>query len=703
MHSESESRRPNRLAFEKSPYLLQHANNPVDWYPWGPEAFEKARVDDKPVLVSIGYSSCHWCHVMEKESFEDPEIAGLMNDAFVCIKVDREERPDIDSTYMTVSQLLTGSGGWPLHVVMTPEKKPFFAATYIPKESMFGQRGLKELIPQIRNLWASRRRELLDSAEKISSLLVEAGSRPKTQEQGELGKSVLNQAYRQLSERFDAVNGGFGLAPKFPSAHSLTFLLRYWKRTGNKNALTMVEETLRTMRLGGIFDQVGFGFHRYSTDPMWLVPHFEKMLYDQAMIGVAYTETYQATGSPDYGKTAQETFDFVLRELTSPGGGFYSGIDADSEGEEGKYYLWTKKDVRDALTEDESELACSLFNIAENGNFEESVRKKSKQNILHLDEALPVKAGRLSIPVGDLEARLEQIRLKLLAARDRRVRPSIDDKILTDWNGLMITALARGAQVYGRSDYLDAARKASAFVLSEMRDRQGRLLHRYRDGEAKINGFLDDYSYFISGLIELYETSFDVDYLEKALELNEDMINRFWDKEGGGFFFTPDDAENILGRTREERDGAYPSGNSIAALNLLRLARMTGRTDLEEKVSLTMRSLSRNVLGSPMAYSQLLSALAYAIGPSYEVVIVGKSSSQDTQTMLQALNSRFLPNKVVLLRPLGDEAAETRITRFSEFIGMLQTKEQKATAFVCRNHACELPTTDPDEMLRILK
>ncbi|MDH5715699.1 MAG: thioredoxin domain-containing protein, partial [Candidatus Aminicenantes bacterium] len=484
-------RKPNRLIAEKSPYLLQHAFNPVDWYPWGSEAFDKARKENKPIFLSIGYSTCHWCHVMEKESFEDPEIASMMNEAFICIKVDREERPDIDRIYMTVCQMMTGSGGWPLTIIMTPDKKPFFAATYIPRPSRLGRLGMMELIPRIQELWKSKKGEVMSSAEQITQHLtqisIHAAGEP-------LGEAALEMAYRRLSRVFDERYGGFGRAPKFPTPHNLTFLLRYWKRTGEQKALRMVEKTLQSMRLGGIYDHVGFGFHRYSTDSRWLLPHFEKMLYDQALLVMAYTEAYQATRKEEYRHTVREILDYVMRDMTAPEGGFYSAEDAESEGEEGKFYLWTEEEIRQLLPGEESDLIVRIFNIEKDGNFaEEATGRRTGSNILYLRKSLHETASDMKISPEELERDFQKARQKLFAARHKRVHPHKDDKILTDWNGLMIAALARASSAFDEPQYAEATRRAADFILARMRDSKGKLYHRYRDGETAIPAYLDDY------------------------------------------------------------------------------------------------------------------------------------------------------------------------------------------------------------------
>jgi len=696
--ADSPETRVNRLIREKSPYLLQHAHNPVDWYPWCDEAFEKARSDDKPIFLSIGYSTCHWCHVMEKESFEDTEVARLMNEAFVSIKVDREERPDIDGIYMTVCQMMTGGGGWPLSIIMTPDRKPFYAATYIPKESRFGRLGMVELIPRIKEMWEKRRNDVVGSAEKVASIVGRASDVASGEE---LGEEVLAAAFGQLAQSFDELHGGFGKAPKFPTPHNLFFLLRHWKRTGDEKCLQMVEKTLQSMRFGGIYDHVGFGFHRYSTDYRWLVPHFEKMLYDQAMLAMAYTEAYQVTGKSEYEETVRQIFSYVLRDMTDSQGGFYSAEDADSEGEEGKFYLWTEEEIRQVLPVEESDLIISTFSVEKNGNFaEEATGQTSGRNIFFLRKPLSEIAADLEIEHAELRDRIGFARQKLFAAREKRVRPHKDDKVLTDWNGLMIAALAKGAQVLDEPRYAEAAGRSAGFILTRLRDSNGRLYHRYRDGDAAVPAFLNDYAFLIWGLIELYEATFEVRYLRTALELNNDMLKIFWDEENGGFYFTAEGAEDLMFRKKEIYDGAVPSGNSVAMLNLLRLGRMTANAELEKRAAQIGRAFSGQILQAPIAYTQLMAALDFGVGPSYEVVVVGDERAEDTKAMLKAIRRRFVPNKVLLFRPADLELPE--ISGLAEFTANQRTINSRATAYVCLEYQCKLPSTDVEETLRLL-
>jgi len=688
----------NRLISEKSPYLLQHADNPVDWYPWGEEAFGEAKKENRPIFLSIGYSTCHWCHEMEHESFEDSEVGRLMNETFVSIKVDREERPDIDMVYMAVCQIMTGSGGWPLTIIMTPDKEPFFAATYIPRETRFGRIGMLELIPRIKELWLTRQAEVLSSACQIIGALQQTSVNMPGEE---LSEPIFHLAYEQLAGRFDEQYGGFGNVPKFPGPHNLLFLLRYWKRTGEGKALDMVEKTLQAMRHGGIYDHLGFGFHRYSTDARWLVPHFEKMLYDQAMLAMAYTEAYQATGKEEYAQTAHDIFSYVLRDMTAPEGGFYSAEDADSEGEEGKFYLWTREEIQKILSGEVADLAIKVFNIGEGGNFASEVAgMKTGNNILHLTESLTELASHLSMSVPVLKKHMESIRQKLFAYREKRIHPHKDDKILTNWNGLMIAALAKGAQVFNEPRYATAANRAADFILNNLTTPDGRLIHRYRDGQAALSAHIDDYAFLIYAMLELYEITFDVSYIHRALEMNRDLINHFWDDNSGGFYFTADDSEGLLLRQKEIYDGAIPSGNSVAMLNLLRLGRLTANSDFERKAARIGQAFSGNVWQSPSAYSQLMVALDFALGPSYEVVIAGDSRANDTREMLGAIRGRFIPNKVIILRPT--EQGSPEIDNIAPFIRNHSSINGQATAYICSNYDCRLPTSDIDTMLRLL-
>ncbi|MFX0045914.1 MAG: thioredoxin domain-containing protein [Candidatus Hermodarchaeota archaeon] len=688
----------NRLISEKSPYLLQHAYNPVDWHPWGEEAFELAKKQDKPIFLSIGYSTCHWCHVMAHESFENDEVAQLMNDTFVNIKVDREERPDIDRVYMEVAQLMTGRGGWPLTIIMTPDKEPFYAATYIPKESRYGQPGMMELIPKLSEIWESDRANISDVTSRIKDTL--------TQKKAEgVGRNLdiddIEMAFTLFSRRFDDRKGGFGSAPKFPSPHNLMFLLRYWKRTGDDWALHMVERTLRAMRDGGIFDHVGYGFHRYSTDANWLLPHFEKMLYDQAMLVFAYIEAFEATRKPEYARVANEIIEYVLRDMTSKDGAFYSAEDADSEGVEGKFYVWSSKEIEDVLSKKEAAALSRMYNIRTEGNFrEEATGEETGQNIPHVTRTLDDVAKEMGEDTVTLMQTLQSARQKLLSVREKRVRPHLDDKSLTDWNGLFIAALAKAGRALDNVDYVATAERAVEFFLSNLKDDQGRLLHRFRDGESSVNAFLDDYAFFVWGLLELYETTFDPRYLEMARDMTADQISHFWDESEGAFFFTAHDSEDLLVRKKNVYDGAIPSGNSVSMLNLIRLARLLGDNELESKADIIGKAFSHEISRMQTAYSFMLVALDHALGPSHEIVIAGETNGEDTMVMLRSLRERFLPSKVVLLRAGGEVSKQLdSLAPFSKF---MDTMNDEATAHVCTNHNCKLPTNDIGQMLSLL-
>jgi uncharacterized protein YyaL (SSP411 family) len=685
-------KRYNRLFFEKSPYLLQHAHNPVDWFPWGDEAFGKAKEEDKPIFLSIGYSSCHWCQVMEAESFEDEEVAGFLNQHFVAIKVDREERPDIDNVYMTVCQSMTGSGGWPLTIIMTPEKKPFFAGTYFPKQAMFDRPGLMEVLSQIVALWENQRDKLVGVGDQITDMLRTLSS---SAQAGSLTVGNMEETFLLLQSSFDQRYGGFGQAPKFPSTHNLSFLLRWWKRTGEEKALAMVEKTLDAMWRGGVYDHLGFGFCRYSTDAFWLVPHFEKMLYDQATLAIAYIEAYQATGKKQYAKVAKQIFTYVLRDMTSPEGGFYSSENADSEGEEGKFYVWSEKEIKDILGEKEGNLVCRFYSVTERGNFE------GGRNILHVARTIDEFSREEGTELERIKEILGKSREKLFRVRKQRVHPSKDDKVLTDWNGLMIAALAKGAQALDEPKYAEAASNAVDFLLNNLRRSDGRLLHRYREGEAVIPGYLDDYAFLIWGLLELYQTTFQIRYLKEALNLTNQMIEIFWDEQNGGFFFTGQDTEEVLARTRQVHDGAIPSGNSVALLNLLRLGRMTANQEFEKKADAAMQSIGGQVNRSPTGFTQLLVGLDFALGATREMVIAGEVKEKKTKEMLRAVYQCFLPRKVLLLHPDGEDGKA--IEQIAPFVKDQGKVDGKATAYICENYACKLPTTDIEHMIALIE
>ena len=688
---------PNRLAGSSSPYLRQHAGNPVDWHPWGEEAFARARAEDKPVFLSIGYATCHWCHVMAHESFEDPVVAGLMNEAFVNVKVDREERPDVDQLYMTVCQLLTGSGGWPLTILMTADRRPFFAATYLPRQSRHGRAGMLELVPRVKALWQSDRGQLLSSADEIVRHLEAAVTRPRA---GVLPAGLADRAFHQLAASFDSSHGGFGDRPKFPSPHNLIFLIQHWARTGAREALDMATATLRAMRRGGIWDHVGYGFHRYSTDRQWLVPHFEKMLYDQAMQALAATEAFQATGEPEFAQTAREIAAYVQRDMTAPDGGFYSAEDADSEGEEGRFYLWTEAEIRTLLGQPLAEVAIAAWGVTPDGNFlDEATRRRTGANILHLGPGADAAAVRLGLDRAGLERRLEPARAALLAARGRRERPLRDDKVLADWNGLMAAALARIGRVLDDRPALDAARRAAEWVHRSMRAPDGGLLHRA--GADPVPGFLDDHAFLTWAWLELYDATLEPEHLVRALDLQQETLDRFWDDDGNGFFFTAHDSEPLLVRDKEFHDGAIPSGNSVAMANLVRLARLTGRAVLDARAQALAAAVARDLEAAPAAHCHLLAALALAAGPSLEIVVVGEPGDPATRRLLATVHSRYLPHAALLLIPDGDPGRRVRaLAPFTEHHTLIGGRP---AAYLCHGFACRQPTTDPDELERLLE
>lgn len=685
----------NHLKNEKSPYLLQHADNPVDWYPWGDEAFEKAKKENRPIFLSIGYSTCHWCHVMARESFQDPEIGQLMNQVFVSVKVDREERPDIDSVYMTACQMITGTGGWPLTIIMTPDLKPFFAGTYFPKESGGRGAGLRDLILNINDLWNDQKHELLESAEELTLSLQQLSKFKSGQE---LEDNILESAYKSLSNNFDYEYGGFGDYQKFPTPHHLLFLLRHWKRKDDVNALTMVEKTLDAMVQGGIYDNVGFGFHRYSVDQQWILPHFEKMLYDQALLVIVYTEAYQATGKKRYMEAAQEVLEYLLRDMRSSEGGFYSAEDADSEGEEGKYYLWTADEIIKILGQEDGELFNQIYNVSADGNFkEESTGHQTGKNVLYQSKSWEELSSELQKTPEELWWKMESAREKLFKARQKRIRPHKDDKILTDWNGLIIAALATAGRVYKRKDYVLAARETLNFILNNLKIND-QLMHRWREGEAAVNANLDDYAYLVWGLLELYQTTFLPEYLQMAQEYNKKLMDHFWDPEQGGYYFTADFIPQVLVRQKEAYDTALPSGNSVQMLNLERLYLLTGNDEYRNTSIAMEKYFSAIIKRSPPAFTMFLSAIAFKIGPSFNIVVAGSKNKDDTSLMLKKLQEQYLPNCVMVFNS-GDN-------HLNELIENMEDKNMvndQVTAYVCGDGTCYPPVNSLEELLNIIK
>ncbi len=685
MPSPNQEVKPNRLINEKSLYLLQHAYNPVDWFPWSQEALDKAKAEDKPIFLSIGYSSCHWCHVMEKECFQDAEVASLMNEAFVCIKVDREERPDLDAAYMAACQAMGRNCGWPLNVLLTPKLNAFFAASYIPKTSRAGLIGMLDLIPQIMQIWNSQRQQLEMAGADVQRRIQ---AQEKRTPQKALSKEIFQAAYQQLSGEYDNENGGFGFAPKFPRPHNLLFLLRYYAQTGERSARLMVEETLNKMRQGGIYDQVGFGFHRYSTDEHWLVPHFEKMLYDQALMVLACIEAFQATGASRYANAAKEVLDYVLRDLAGKDGGFYSAQDADSEGEEGKFYLWTVDEVLDTLPAADAELAFHIYGLNPKGNYVEGKGELNGKNILHIAEPLDQLAPYEGLTLQELISRLHKIRAVLFEARKKRVPPAIDDKVLTDLNSLMIAALAKTGSTLNEPKYLEAAKQTADFILKHML-KDGVLYHRYAKGEVAIEGFLDDYALLTFGLCHLYEATFQEQYLQTAVDLTKTMVEKFWDAKEGGFYQTqPGNA--VMPRLKQVYDGATPSGNSVALYDLLLVSRLTNEPKYENMAVKMTELFAEDIGAAPQAYTFFLSALELLLGKSYSAVLVGDLKAEDSQVMLDSLKKHYLPTTILQLKAPNNAG-----------LGYRQM-DGKATAYVCQNQTCLPPTNSVELMLKQL-
>lgn len=699
----------NRLIQEKSPYLLQHAHNPVDWYPWGKEAFERARSEAKPIFLSIGYSTCHWCHVMEEESFENKEVAEIMNENFIAVKVDREERPDVDQIYMQAVMAMTGSGGWPLSVFLTPDLKPFYGGTYFPPEDRWGRPGFVTLLKAVSEKWQSERDKILESGNQIAQLLQEQ-IRKETGSSESLNEDILKKTFEQFQAQYDPDQGGFGPAPKFPRSHSLSFLLRYWKRTQEQPALEMVEKTLKAMSQGGMYDHLGGGFHRYSTDGEWHVPHFEKMLYDQAILARSYLEAYQATGNVDYAQTAREIFDYVLRDLTHPDGGFYSAEDADSapdanhprEKSEGAFYIWSEEEILQSLGNETGMVFNFYFDVSKHGNAAQDPQGEFKdKNILRIIRTLDETAERFGQRREEIDNVLRQAKETLLKIRGNRLRPHLDDKVLTDWNGLMISSLAFGSRVLNDVRYRDAARKAADFVLEKMKSKNGRLMHRWREGETAVSAFLEDYAFFTLGLVDLYEATFEPHYLEEAKFFAGEMIRLFWDDSHGGFYFVGKDAEQLISQVKEIYDGAIPSGNSVAVLALAKIGRLTMNRDLEKKARETVDAFSSQLSNFPSGYPQMMIGLDFLLGPSKEIVLAGRREDSEFQKMLGFIFRQFLPNKVVAYHPLEpSEAAPIR--KLIPFLEKQISFDGKPTAYVCENYVCKLPVVNLTGLEKVL-
>jgi uncharacterized protein YyaL (SSP411 family) len=699
---------PNHLISEKSPYLQQHAHNPVDWYPWGEDAFEKARREDKPIFLSIGYSTCHWCHVMERESFESPAIAAILNDLFVPVKVDREERPDVDHIYMTYVQATTGSGGWPMSVFLTPDRNPFFGGTYFAPDNRYGRPGFSVVLQRIAEAWKSQHDKIVESTSNVmQQLKLQAESA--TADSAALDPNVLDSTFQYFRRTFDTAHGGFGDSPKFPRPVVLNFLLRFYKRSGRAEALEMTLETLRAMADGGMHDQLGGGFHRYSVDERWFVPHFEKMLYDQAQLVISYIEAFQITHEPFYADIARATLDYVLRDMTHPDGGFYSAEDADSvidpthphEKGEGAFYIWTAQELEQILGPELAKLFGYRYGVEPNGNVRQDPHGEFPgKNILHVRRTLAETAQNFSITEEAAADQLVKAVQSLLKVRSTRVRPHLDDKILTSWNALMISAFAKAAQALDEPRYEEAASRAMEFILTRMYSaRTGLLLRRYRDGEAAIPGFLDDYAFLIAALLDLYETDFNPQRIEHAMALTGKMRELFEDAADGAFFTTAAGDASLVIRMKDDYDGAEPSGNSFALLDLERLAHLTDRAEFRETAERTLRVLGPKMATQPVAVPQMLVAFDYSLATKREVVIAGGRA--EAHSFLQQLRSSFLPHTIALL--VDNEDTRSKLKQIFPAIAEMREIDGKPTAYVCQGYVCQLPTNEISKFVELIQ
>jgi len=671
---------PNHLATESSPYLLQHKDNPVDWYPWGPEALERSKRERKPIFLSIGYSACHWCHVMEHESFEDERIAAIVNERFVPIKVDREERPDLDQIYMNATQMMTGRGGWPMSVFLTPELKPFYAGTYFPPTARGGMPGFDEVLKAVHEAWEKRREQVEEMAGQLASELNKAG-----QVAGggpELSTELVEHAVNQLVRAFDSQWGGFGQAPKFPHPMDLSLLLRFWNRTGHPHSLEMVRATLDRMAAGGIYDHLGGGFARYSVDARWLVPHFEKMLYDNALLAGVYTEAFQATGDKNYARAARETIDYILRDMTDPAGGFYSTEDADSEGEEGKFYVWTPEELEEVLGEEAGATFGRVYDVTDVGNFE-------GRSILNLPKTLEQSARILGRDVEDLEKGLAESRCKLFARREKRVHPGKDDKVIVAWNGLMIDALARASGAMDELRYAAAAAEAANFIRENLLRTDGRLLHTWRHGKAKLDAYLDDYASLANGLISLYEATFEGSRLAEAARLLDIVLEHFADREGGGFFYTADDHEPLIARNKDATDASVPSASAMAATALVRLGKLTGDRKYSDAAEATLRAAAGLLQQAPTAMGQMFLAFDFYLGPTYEMVLAGDPAHESTPAALADIRRRFLPNKVLAAALVEEEGGAPAL--LNALLAGKAAANGEPVLYVCEGFVCQEP------------
>jgi uncharacterized protein YyaL (SSP411 family) len=694
----------NKLIEETSPYLLQHAHNPVDWYPWGEKALAKARKENKPIFLSIGYAACHWCHVMERESFENKEIADILNAHFVSIKVDREERPDLDDIYMTAVAALSGSGGWPMTVFLTPELKPFYGGTYFPPEDKWGRVGFKNLILRLRDFWQNdqSRTKLYHDAETLSQIVEQrtAISLP-VNEKAQAGEGLLLHARSELEASFDDEWGGFSSAPKFPPSNAILFLLRDYYHTGNERSLQMATFTLDKMQEGGIYDHLGGGFHRYAVDPQWLVPHFEKMLYDNAQLAVVYMEAFQVTGIKKYARTAREILAYEMTTMTDASGYLYSTEDADTKGKEGLFYLWKRDELDGILSRKEAEIFSRFYNVKKAGNFPSREEYHKGFNILHIRKDKVTLAEELGITDQQMEKILGGIKEKLSDVRSKRIRPGLDDKAIASWNALMITAFARGFQVFGDRKYLASAEKAVDFLMSEMRTEDGRLLRTHRKGVSKFDAYLEDYAYTARAFIDLYESGFDERWLFGAHALTEEMISQFWDENSASLFNTSRYHEGLIVRTKSSNDSAIPSPVGVAVASFLRLGKLLDEQDYLEKAHRILKANLPYMEKAPQGYLTLLLNVDSSVHPPKEIAIVGHTDAEDTRSLINAVHSRFLPNRVIaLLDPSRKNAAE--LAQKIPLLAGRELIEGKAAAYVCENFACRLPVTTPGKLTQQL-
>jgi uncharacterized protein YyaL (SSP411 family) len=702
----------NQLANQKSPYLLQHAHNPVDWYPWGSEAFEKAHRENKPIFLSIGYSTCHWCHVMERESFENQQTADILNREFVSIKVDREERPDIDRIYMTFVQASTGSGGWPMSVWLTPDLQPFFGGTYFPPVNRFGSPGFPAVLTQIATAWRTQQPQIIDSArDAVEQLRKQVAVEPTRTGWADIDATTIDTGFFAFRRTFDSHLGGFGGAPKFPRPSVYNFLLRYYQRTGSEEALEMVLTTLREMAKGGMHDQLGGGFHRYSVDQRWFVPHFEKMLYDQAQLAIAYLEAFQITHDEQYAAVARRIFDYVLRDMTEAGGAFYSAEDADSaadpaqpnEKSEGAFYIWSAAEIRALVDAPASDWFFHRYGVLENGNVASDPHGEfTGRNILYQANEIEDTALHFDRPAEEIRAALDRAAETLLAGRGKRPRPHLDDKVLTSWNGLMISALAQGGAILDEPRYAAAARRAAEFLIERMyRPESGILLRRYREGDAAIPGFLDDYAMFAQALLDLYEAQFDRRHLDLALQLTEKQRELFEDSAQGAFFSSREGDADVLLRVKEDYDGAEPSGNSVALGNLLRLAQIFNREDLRASAERLLAAFAPRLTAAPVALPQMLAACEFRAGQPRQIILVGGRDGADTKALLRSLHVRFVPHKIVLL--VDSAEARAALAAAIPTIANMELLDGRASAYVCRDYTCQLPVNTPDALAELIQ